>query len=47
MIARPLGAIIFGHFGDRFGRKATLVAAADVDPRWEQVLADARTLYAA
>jgi metabolite-proton symporter len=24
-IVRPLGAIIFGHFGDRFGRKSTLV----------------------
>ena len=26
-IARPIGAAIFGHFGDRKGRKATLVAA--------------------
>lgn len=26
-LARPVGAAIFGHFGDRKGRKATLVAA--------------------
>jgi MFS family permease len=25
-LARPLGAIVFGHYGDRWGRKGTLVA---------------------
>jgi MFS family permease len=26
-IARPLGAVIFGHFGDKFGRKRALLAS--------------------
>src|SRR5438477_47621 len=26
-LARPIGSALFGHFGDRVGRKATLVAA--------------------
>ncbi|HEY8260282.1 MAG TPA: MFS transporter, partial [Methylosinus sp.] len=26
-LARPIGSVVFGHFGDRVGRKATLVGS--------------------
>src|SRR5437868_1925339 len=29
-LARPVGAVVFGHFGDRIGRKAALVATLTI-----------------
>ncbi|WP_067584975.1 MULTISPECIES: MFS transporter [Amycolatopsis] len=29
-VARPLGSIVFGHFGDRLGRKRTLIATMSI-----------------
>ena len=30
-VARPIGAAIFGHYGDRLGRKAALIVDAAAD----------------
>src|ERR1700722_3075214 len=29
-LTRPLGAVVFGHFGDRIGRKSMLVASLTI-----------------
>ena len=29
-VSRPLGAVIFGHYGDRLGRKASLIATLKI-----------------
>ena len=31
-LARPLGGVVFGHFGDKFGRKRALVTALISNP---------------
>ena len=33
-IARPLGSLVFGHFGDRMGRKTTLVGCLPTYNQW-------------
>ena len=43
-LARPMGAAIFGHYGDRIGRKATLIATLlGTGPAF--ALGNAQTLY--
>ena len=32
-VGRPIGAAIFGHYGDRIGRKATLISTLPADGR--------------
>ena len=33
-LARPIGSALFGHFGDRVGRKTTLVVALISESMW-------------
>ena len=35
-VGRPIGAAIFGHYGDRIGRKATLIATLLVHGAWQR-----------
>ena len=35
-LARPLGSALFGHLGDRLGRKATLIATLTADGRLDR-----------